>query len=113
MKKKISAVLAGIAALVLALTGCGIQYGGDSSNCLVTDKYVKVESKSSAKMVASSCGVFTVEDELSQGNWNSADVYASIEVGKTYDFETYGYRNGFLGAFPNVNSATEVGVVTE
>lgn len=92
----------------IALTGCGIQYDGDTTNCTVTDKYVSISGKSSAKMLASSCGVFQVEDEISQGNWNSADVYARIEVGKTYDFETYGFRNGFLSAFPNINSATEV-----
>lgn len=108
LKHKIIAAVVATLAAGAALTGCGIQYDGETTNCTVTDKYVKVGSDSSQKMVASSCGTFKVEDELSQGNWNSADVYASIEVGKTYDFETYGFRNGFLSSFPNINSATEV-----
>lgn len=102
---------AALTALILAagtLTGCGIQYDGDTSNCTVTDKYVAVASKSSEKRLSTSCGVFTVEDELSQGDWNSADRYAQIEVGKTYDFDTYGFRNGFFSTFPNIAAATEV-----
>ncbi|AXC36312.1 hypothetical protein SEA_FORK_86 [Microbacterium phage Fork] len=111
MKKAIKTFLAASVALgvlTIGLTGCGIKTTETTTDCLVTDKYVQVSGKSSAKIVASSCGVFMVEDELSQGNWNSADVYAKIEVGKTYDFEAYGPRNGFLSLFPNINSATEV-----
>lgn len=96
------------AALAASLSGCGIRYDGETTNCTVEDKYVQVGSKSSQKMIATSCGVFQVEDEISQGNWNSADIYAGIEVGKTYDFDTYGWRNGFFSAFPNVSSAVEV-----
>lgn len=109
--KKATKIGVGVATIALALgtlTGCGIQTGEDTTNCTVTNKYVSVSNKSSQKMIASSCGVFMVEDELSQGNWNSADVYAKIEVGNTYDFEAYGPRNGFLSLFPNINSATEV-----
>lgn len=110
MKKftKIGAALAGLALAAGVMTGCGIQTQEPTNDCTVTDKYVSLNGKSSAKMVASSCGVFMVEDEISQGNWNSADVYAQIEVGKTYDFEAYGPRNGLLSLFPNINSATEV-----
>ena len=100
------AALTTVAALVLA--GCGIPYDGDTTGCTVADKYVAIADKQSQKRVSTSCGVFTVEDELSQGDWNSADRYAQIEVGKTYDFETYGYRNGFLSLFPNIAEATEV-----
>lgn len=107
-RTKTITALAALAIAGAVLTGCGIQYDGDTTNCTVTDKYVRVSDKGSYKMIASSCGTFTVEDELSQGNWNSADVYAGIEIGKTYDFETYGFRNGFLSSFPNINSATEV-----
>ncbi|MDR6868747.1 hypothetical protein J2Y69_003371 [Microbacterium resistens] len=108
LKTRISAALAAVAVSALALTGCGIQYSEDTTGCLVTDKYVTVSNKASQKMIASSCGVFTVEDELSQGQWNSADLYAALEVGKVYDFEAYGFRNGFLSAFPNIAAAMEV-----
>lgn len=108
-KQKVAAAVAGLVVAGMALAGCGIQTGEASTGREVTDKCVQVSGKTSKKIVASSCGVFMVEDELSQGNWNSADVYAGIEVGKTYDFEAYGPHNGFLSLFPNINSATEVG----
>ncbi|OZD48618.1 hypothetical protein CH252_19005 [Rhodococcus sp. 06-1477-1B] len=97
-----------IALATATLAGCGIKYDGDSTGCTVDEKYVAVSNKTSEKRLSTSCGVFKVEDELSQGDWNSADRYAQIEVGKTYDFETYGYRNGFFSSFPNVAKATEV-----
>lgn len=103
-----AAAAAAIAAGVVILAGCGIQYDGESTGCTVTDKYVAIADKTSEKRVSTSCGVFKVEDELSQGDWNSADRYAQIQVGKTYDFESYGYRNGFLSSFPNIAEATEV-----
>lgn len=110
MNTKLRAAAAAIITVtVIALAGCGIQYEGDSTGCTVTEKYVAISGKTSEKRLSTSCGVFKVEDELSQGDWNSADRYAQIVVGKTYDFETYGFRNGFFSAFPNIASATEVG----
>lgn len=103
-----AAAAASVAAAVICLAGCGIPYDGDTTGCTVTDKYVAIVDKESQKRLSTSCGVFTVEDELSRGDWNSADRYAQIEVGKTYDFEAYGFRNGFLSAFPNIAEATEV-----
>lgn len=105
--KRVAAALAGVT-LLASLTGCGIRYEGDTTDCTVTEKYVAVSNKTSEKRLNTSCGVFKVEDELSQGDWNSADRYAQIEEGKTYDFETYGFRNGFFSSFPNIAKATEV-----
>lgn len=102
------AAAAVVVAGVVLLAGCGIRYDGATTGCTVTDKYVAVNNKTSEKRVSTSCGVFKVEDELSQGDWNSADRYAQIEVGKTYDFETFGFRNGFFSSFPNIAKATEV-----
>lgn len=114
MKKTMRRTMRGLAALTIAATatlglaGCGIQYDGGTTGCTVTDKYVALSGKKTEKRISTSCGVFNVEDELSQGHWNSADLYGQLEIGKTYDFEAYGYRNGFLSAFPNVASAVEV-----
>ena len=108
MNKKRIAALGMVAALAVTLTGCGIRYDGDTTGCTITGKYVAVASKQSEKRIETTCGIFKVEDELSKGWFNSADLYASLTVGKTYDFEVYGWRNGFLSAFPNVAAATEV-----
>lgn len=96
------------AVAVIGLAGCGIRYDEDTSACTVTDKYVTIDNKSSKKRISTSCGVFNVEDELSQLQFNSADLYGQLEIGKTYELEAYGYRNGFLSQFPNVAAATEV-----
>lgn len=112
MKTRTTVAIATLGLAAAALAGCGIQYDGNTTGCTVTDKYVSTSGNGDGvgtqKRVSTTCGVFQVEDELSQGSWNSADVYASIQVGKTYDFEAYGFRNGFWSAFPNINSATEV-----
>jgi hypothetical protein len=108
MKKKILA--AGlIAAAAFTLTGCSPAYEGEATNCTVTDKQAVAMSKGGTNYrVFSSCGVFGVQDDLALGQWNSADTFNSIEVGKTYDFEAYGWRNGFFSTFPNILKATEV-----
>lgn len=77
--------------------------------CTVDDKDRTTNSEgSSVYRIYSDCGVFNVEDAPFLGKFNSADTYAKIEVGKTYEFETYGFRNGFTSDFPNITQATEV-----
>jgi len=36
------------------------------------------------------------------GKWNSADVQASIDVGKKYEFVVYGWRIPLFSVFPNI-----------
>lgn len=102
------AAAAVISTAALALTACGIPYDGNTTGCTVTGKYTAVVDKKSQNRLETSCGVFQVSDEFVKGQWNSADTYAGIQIGKTYDFDAYGYRNGFLSLFPNVVSYAEV-----
>ncbi len=46
--------------------------------------------------------VFCVRDTLLHWRWNSSDVYADIEVGKTYRFKTCGVRIPFFSMYPNI-----------
>lgn len=104
MKKVLS--LAGAVALLFALSGCATS---PESACTVTDKDRTTNSEgASVYRVYTDCGIFNVEDALLLGVFNSGDTYAAIEVGKTYQFETYGFRNGFFSWFPNIVAATEV-----
>ena len=50
--------------------------------------------------VYTSCGVFTVQDMLFSGEFDSADKYASLDTGKTYTIDTTGYRIPLISSFP-------------
>lgn len=82
---------------------------GTLTNCTVSDKDRTTTSKgSSDARLYTDCGVLRVQDSLLDGIWNSADLYASIEVGKTYDFDTRGIRLGVMSLFPRVTNAEVV-----
>jgi hypothetical protein len=120
--------LAGVAlASILLLAGCGTAaqpapdsaedkypggtYDGAKTNCLVTDKTavgrVDEEGNNTTdyRVFTANCDVFGVQDDPFIGQWNSASTYGSIIVGETYDFEAYGWRNGFFSTFPNIKKA--------
>lgn len=59
---------------------------------------------SDVRIYTQNCGVLTISDDWVQGRWNSADLYSKIESGKTYTFDTIGWRNGFLSQFPNITA---------
>lgn len=79
------------------------------ANCRVTGKdqlYSASGDKNGSsttrtKRVSTSCGVFNVEDSIG-GGFSSYDNWAKLEVGKTYDIETGGFRVGIFGSFPVV-----------
>ena len=105
MKKHISALaLIG----VLALTGCASPET-TTETCTVNDK-TATSNKSQVKYLiyTDECGVLIVEDAALKGQWNSSDTYSQINIGKTYEFELYGFRNGFLSSYPNILTLTEV-----
>ncbi len=78
--------------------------------CIVEDKdrTAKSSGGSSDARVYTTCGVFRVGDDMLRGKFTSADTYASINVGDTYDFTTSGVRFGPLSVFPNVIEAKKV-----
>jgi hypothetical protein len=72
------------------------------------DRTTNSEGGSDHRIYTYECGVLVVADDMWQGQWNSADTYSQIERGKTYNFETVGWRLGLLSLFPNAVSAIEV-----
>ena len=73
--------------------------------CTVEDKDRAARGNggsSDMRVYTAECGVLRVQDLATRWQWNSADIYASIEVGKTYKFHTVGYRIPVFSAFPNV-----------
>lgn len=109
-------VVFGLVALVIVV---GVVFGFASYNhtehraaCVVSDKdrtrvHDSNGSHSDARIYTDNCGTFVVKDSLLKRNFHSSDTYASIKVGKTYDFETVGWRIPFFSQFPNILSATE------
>jgi hypothetical protein len=97
--------------LLAAIFGYGIVWSNThatATDCTVEDKDRAAKAKGGSDMrVYTDCGVFSVADDWLNGQWNSADIFAGIDVGETYDFETVGWRNGFLSAFPNILHAEQ------
>ena len=103
-KKALSAGAAAIAvAVAMGLSGCAQMNRETHVGCTVEDKDRTTNSDgASVHRLYTDCGVFAIKDNLLEGRWDSADDYQAIEVGATYDFETIGWRNGFMSLFPNV-----------
>lgn len=106
-----------IGSLIILLIPSAIIFGivnathvEEHNGCTVTDKdrTSGQDGKSDMRVYTSNCGNFHVADSLLSWTWSSSDTYGSIEVGKTYDFKTRGFRVPLLSMFPNVVEAQEV-----
>lgn len=77
--------------------------------CEVIDKdRTSNDGKSDMRIYTENCGNFKVDDSWLSKTWHSSDTYRDIDVGKTYDFTTRGYRVEFFSWFPNIVEANEV-----
>jgi hypothetical protein len=79
----------------------------------VTDKAIKNDSSESKYLVFTkdtngNIATYEITDSLLKFRFNSSDVYAGIEVGKTYIFTIAGSRNEFLSWYPNIYEYQEV-----
>lgn len=108
MRRK-SMVAAGFALLMLVgLSGCSQPNQQVYSECTVSDKDRTHGGSGSDMRVYTDCGVFEVRDSTLAGRFDSADVYASVRIGETYDVTAYGWRVGWLSWFPNALSFKQV-----
>jgi hypothetical protein len=107
------AIAGGVLVLLLTAAGIGLALWSESANetthtCAVTDKdrtTVSTDngSRSDMRIYTADCGTLAVTDLMTRGQFNSADIYASIEPGKTYEITTVGWRIPWLSAFPIVH----------
>ena len=79
----------------------------------VTDKDVKNSNGESKYLVFTKTSdgetaVFEITDALFAGRFNSSDLYAEIEIGKTYKFDVGGTRNELFSWYPNIYGCEEV-----
>lgn len=111
-------IAAGIVVILIAVFTIGLAVSSKivtansdyTTACVVTDKdrAANKDGKSDMRIYTENCGTLNVKDNFLKGAWNSSDVYAEIEVGKTYDFTATGFRIPFLSIFPGITAATEV-----
>lgn len=80
----------------------------DRTTRVTTDADGRVSSSSDARLYTEDCGVLSVSDSLLSWHFNSADTYATVKEGRTYEVTTRGYRIAIFSMFPNVVEATEV-----
>lgn len=50
---------------------------------------------------------FSITDSTLYGQFNSSDIYGSLQRGKTYDCSVVGWRNGFFSMYRNIIKCTE------
>lgn len=80
----------------------------ETHSCKITGKE-SINSRSGHEYrVYTDCGTYIMEDQATRLNFNSADNYGRLEVGKTYEIVGSGYRIPFLSMFKAINSVKEV-----
>lgn len=101
MKRSLIAVVAAAP----TLSGCSLQNQEWHADCLVQGKDILYSMSDGdshrTNRLTTSCGTFNVQGSLG-GGFNSWDNWSRLEVGKTYDLKTGGYRVGIASMFPTV-----------
>ena len=106
-----SSVLFIIIVAVFLFVGCGRSIDKATNEykiiATVTDKGIKNSNDDSKYLVFTKTEdgeIMTLEvtDSFVAGRFNSSDVYAGIEIGKTYEFTVCGERNEFMSWYPNI-----------
>ena len=91
-----------------------IEYSNTNSyTVIVTDKQIKRKDEKDiylvfTKLENGETRVFKNEDAFFKGKFNSSDVQAKLEIGHTYDIDTYGYRIPFMSMYENIFKVEEV-----
>ncbi|NKG22236.1 hypothetical protein [Paeniglutamicibacter terrestris] len=98
-----------IGALLVGAAGIGIAKNlhEEHPTCTITAKEsIAKEKGHEYRVFTEECGVLKVGDTIWRMHFESADVYASLHEGETYDLITTGWRVPFLSWMPNVVEAT-------
>lgn len=99
-----------IGGLIVVAGGIGIAKNlhEEHPTCTITAKesVSKGDSGHEYRVFTEECGVLKVGDTVWRMHFESADVYASLKEGETYDLITTGWRIPFLSWMPNVVEAS-------
>ena len=107
-------IIISIAASLSILIGREIDLSANryTITAVVTDKAVKNYDDNGLYLIYTKDSdgtilVMEIEDNIFVGQFNSSDIYAKIETGKTYTFDVGGSRVPFFSWYPNIYSAIE------
>ena len=91
---------------IFGSTGCVGYMNEQTTECEIKDKWIKRPSGSDNEIYLVNCGgtTYKISDLLWKGKFNSADIYGNLEIGKTYEITTTGYRWGYFSEYQNINS---------
>lgn len=103
-------VVAGIVVGLFVSWIWAVNFGSErSETCTVAEKDWAVKGTSSEYRVQTEeCGVLKISDNPLRLQFNSADRYAELDEGSTYDFTLIGFRIGLFSLFPNIIAAEKV-----
>lgn len=95
---------------VVGVSSCTSSLYFNDTNIVATVKSKESinKDKGHTYLIFTDKGVFENDDCLFRGKFNSSDVYASIEEGKTYKFTVIGWRVPFLSTYKNIIKVKEV-----
>lgn len=112
-----SGLIVGAVALAFAgAVGSSVYYqtaAPETVRAMVTDKERQVKSdgdggSTSKYIVFTDKEVFENTDTIMRGKWRSSDIQGNLHAGCTYDFNAYGFRNGFFSVYRNITEARHV-----
>ena len=111
---KLKLGLVGFAAL-LAIGSCSTapHFDRDVYTATVKEKQVKRYNDKDKYLIFTELAdgskrVFENTDSLLEWKFNSSDIYAELEEGKTYNIKTYGWRIPILSDYENIIGVEEV-----
>lgn len=93
--------------LLFALAGGALHVmTKDEATITVDEKWIKqTSSDSQTYLISTDRGVMAIRDQLWEGFFRSADLYAKIRPGETYCVRYSGFRWGFISAYPRIYQA--------
>lgn len=91
----------------LVVWSCSNYFTTKEYTATVTEKSIKNYNNSSkflvfTKLKDGQTRVFEIQDSLFKLRFNSADCYANINTGKTYNFKVIGWRIPILSEYENI-----------
>ena len=104
-------VIALILAIAIGFSVC-VSFNDHTYTIVVTDKERVNYDDGGKYLIYGHIGddIIVIEntDSLLRGKFNSSDIYAKIEVGKTYEFTVVGHRIPILSNYENIIDFKEV-----
>lgn len=89
--------------IVIAVSSSSYYNNIQTFSVKVTDKErIQPREGSGYYLVYTSQGTFGISKWFGQDGFRSSDTYGRIEIGKEYQFKTYGFRNGWLSWYPMI-----------